>query len=89
ETGVQAVLGPRLPTQQYEALGIPKIVDYWAARVASEEDFLPDDEIDEIRWMPIAHARQLLTYEHDADLVEQSATLPPTFPLIVLRHAQA
>ncbi|MDP2287016.1 MAG: NUDIX domain-containing protein [Actinomycetota bacterium] len=89
ETGVQAVLGPRLPTLEYEALGLPKTVDYWAARVASEEEFLPDDEVDEIRWMPVAQARQLLTYERDADLVEQAATLPPTVPLIILRHAQA
>ena len=37
ETGVQAVLGPRLPTQEYEALGMPKVVDYWSARVDTEE----------------------------------------------------
>ncbi|MDO8732390.1 MAG: NUDIX hydrolase [Actinomycetota bacterium] len=89
ETGVQAVLGPRLPTQEYQALGVPKMVDYWAARVESEEEFLPDDEVDEIRWMPVAQARQLLSYEHDAYLVEQAATLPVTVPLIILRHAQA
>ncbi len=89
ETGVQAVLGARLPTQEYVALGSPKTVEYWAARVQGEEDFIPDDEVDEVRWMPVAHARQLLTYEHDAALVEQAATLPPTVPLIILRHAQA
>ena len=89
ETGVQAVLGARLPTQEYIALGQPKVVDYWSARVNTEEEFLPDDEIDEIRWMPVTQARQLLTYEHDAELVEQAATLPPTVPLIILRHAQA
>ena len=89
ETGVQAVLGPRLPTQEYEALGMPKVVDYWSARVDTEEEFLPDDEVDEIRWLPVTQARQLLTYEHDADLVEQAATLPTTVPLIILRHAQA
>ncbi|MDO9484915.1 MAG: NUDIX hydrolase [Actinomycetota bacterium] len=89
ETGVQAILGPRLPTQEYEALGSPKIVDYWAAKVDAQEEFLPDDEVDEIRWLPVAQARQLLTYEHDADLVEQAATLPATVPLIILRHGQA
>ena len=30
-----------------------------------------------------------MTYEHDIALVEQAATLPPTVPLIILRHTQA
>ncbi|MFA7323416.1 MAG: NUDIX hydrolase, partial [Candidatus Nanopelagicales bacterium] len=89
ETGVEAVLGARLPTQSYVALGLPKTVEYWVAREHGEEEFLPSDEIDETRWVPVGQARSLLTYEHDADLVEQASTLPLTFPLIVLRHTQA
>jgi len=89
ETGVQAILGARLPTQEYEAFGLPKLVDYWAARVGGVEDFTPNEEVDETRWVPTAQARSLLTYPHDAELVEQASTLPRTYPLIVLRHAQA
>jgi 8-oxo-dGTP pyrophosphatase MutT (NUDIX family)/phosphohistidine phosphatase SixA len=89
ETGVQAVLGARLPTQHYLSLGHPKTVEYWVARDNDEEDFVPSDEIDETRWVPTGQARGLLTYEHDADLVEQASALPLTVPLIVLRHTQA
>jgi len=89
ETGIQAVLGARLPTQEYMALGQPKTVDYWVAHMNAEEEFQPNDEIDEMRWVNVQSARHLLTYAHDVTLVEQAATLPPTQPLIILRHTQA
>ena len=89
ETGIQAVLGARLPTQEYTALGQLKTVEYWVAHVKAEEEFQPNDEVDELRWVNVQSARHLLTYAHDITLVEQAATLPPTQPLIILRHAQA
>lgn len=89
ETGVHVVLGARLPTQEYIALGQPKTVDYWVAHMRTEEDFQSNDEVDEMRWVNIQSARHLLTYSHDIKLVEQAATLPPTQPLIILRHTQA
>ncbi|MGA0978862.1 MAG: NUDIX domain-containing protein, partial [Candidatus Nanopelagicales bacterium] len=42
ETGLVPVLGPPLARQEYVALGAPKGVDYWAARVGSDEGFAPD-----------------------------------------------
>jgi 8-oxo-dGTP pyrophosphatase MutT (NUDIX family)/phosphohistidine phosphatase SixA len=89
ETGIQAILGARLPTQEYTALGQPKTVDYWVAHMKAEEEFQPNDEVDELRWVNVQSARHLLTYAHDVTLVEQAATLPPTQPLIILRHTQA
>jgi 8-oxo-dGTP diphosphatase len=89
ETGMQAVLGARMPTQEYTALGRPKTVEYWVAKARNEEEFVPNEEVDELRWVPVQQVRSLLTYEHDIALVEQAATLPPTVPLIILRHTQA
>lgn len=89
ETGIQAVLGSRLPTQKYIALGRSKTVEYWVAQARNEEEFVPNDEVDELRWISVQQAKSLLTYEHDVALVEQAATLPPTTPLIILRHTQA
>lgn len=89
ESGYVPLLGAPLPTLNYHALGHPKQVQYWAASVRSHEVFSPNDEIDEIRWVPLAQARHHLTYEHDADTVETAAALPQTVPLIVLRHTQA
>lgn len=89
ETGINARLAAPLPSQQYIALGRPKLVHYWAARIAGDEGFSPDEEIDEIRWLPIAAAKELLTYPHDGALVDAALELPETSPLIVLRHTKA
>ena len=45
-------------------------------------------EMDEVSWLPLAQARQRLTYPRDAAVI---AGLRPraTVPLIVLRHASA
>ena len=75
ETGYQAVLGARLPSLRYPVEGIPKVVDFWAARVSGDEGFIPGSEIDDIRWLPIDQARHELNYSSEADLVE-CARLP-------------
>lgn len=89
ETGHQVVLGVPLPRQQYIALGLPKQVDYWVARSRADEGFVPHAEIDDIRWLPVDQAHSLLTYAHDAQLVDRAVAMPPTTPLVILRHTQA
>lgn len=89
ETGLVPVLGPPLTRQEYIALGSPKVVDYWAARVGSDEGFAPDDEVEEIAWLPAEEAAARLTYPRDGDLVREAVALPPSSPLILLRHTQA
>ena len=89
ETGYTPVLGAPLPTQQYSVLSRPKVVNYWSASVGVEEGFAPDDEIDEIRWIPVDQCAEHLTYPADVTLVQTAVAKPPTVPLIVLRHTQA
>lgn len=89
ETGYTAVLGIPLHSQSYSVLSRPKVVNYWSARVGGEVGFAPDDEIDEIRWIAVEDAVELLTYANDALLVSDAAARPPTVPLVVLRHTQA
>lgn len=89
ETGLVPVLGVPLPRQEYIALGRPKIVDYWIARVGSDEGFTPDEEIDELRWVTPDEAAGQLTYPRDAELVRMAAAHPATSPLVLLRHTQA
>ncbi len=89
ETGYQAVLGARLPSLRYPVEGIPKVVDFWAARVSGDEGFIPGSEIDEICWLPIEQARHELDYSSEADLVECATLLPATSPLILIRHTAA
>ena len=89
ETGLIPILGIPLPRQEYIALGRPKVVHYWVARVGRDEGFSPDDEVDEVIWVSPEQARAQLTYPRDADLVDAACALPETSPLILLRHAQA
>jgi uncharacterized protein with HEPN domain len=37
-----------------------------------EGDFEPNDEVDEIQWVPIARVRDLLTHDDDYVLIEQA-----------------
>ena len=36
-----------------------------------EFEFEPNEEVDELRWLPPSEATELLTYEHDADLAQE------------------
>ena len=96
ETGIRVVLGRRLPTVRYLSGGRPKRVDYWAARPADGPGdapppaFEPNDEVDDLAWVPLPDARGRLTYSHDADLLAEFAAGPAqTAPIVVLRHAWA
>jgi len=89
ETGYNVTLGAPLKQLRYTALGQPKIVSYWCASIRGNEGFTPNDEVDELRWLPVEHAQHQLTYAHDAQIVGDAAALPETTPLILLRHTQA
>jgi 8-oxo-(d)GTP phosphatase len=89
ETGLTPILQVPLQTQTYSVLSRPKVVNYWRARIRSQEEFTPDDEIDETRWVPVAAAPQLLTYPSDVRLVAQATGVPDTVPLVILRHTRA
>ena len=89
ETGYNVTLAARLPSAHYMAQGQPKQVDYWVATVRGDEGFAPDDEVDEIRWIPVEDAAEFLTYADDAEMVRLAAGAPETVPLVILRHAKA
>ncbi|MEO3787891.1 NUDIX domain-containing protein [Actinocorallia sp. B10E7] len=90
ETGVVPRLGPRLPTVSYLTAKGPKRVDYWAAEIAEEGRFRPDDEVDELVWAPVPEALGTLSYPHDVEVLRAYTALPErTRPVIVLRHASA
>ncbi|GAA2283936.1 NUDIX hydrolase [Nonomuraea roseoviolacea subsp. roseoviolacea] len=90
ETCLTVVLGRALPTVHYLIGGRVKRVDYWTARVVEQEVFEPGDEVDELRWVPVAEARSLLTYEWDTGLPGALTAAPlDTTPLVLIRHATA
>jgi len=89
ESGYTPLLLAPLPMQSYSVNSRPKVVSYCHARVRSDEGFAPDDEVDQIRWVPVADAKDLLTYPSEVRLVDLAAAMPQTTPLIILRHTQA
>ena len=95
ETGLRTRLGHPLVEVSYPVAEGTKSVAYWCARALSEsEPFVPNREVDEVRWVSLSQARSLLTYEHDGTLLESFHALLDrkahrTRTLIVLRHAKA
>jgi len=89
ETGQTARLGPVLGDVRYSVPEGGKLVRYWAAEARGGE-FAPGDETDELRWLDAAQAADLLSYRHDADLLERFTKLgPPTSVIALVRHAKA
>jgi 8-oxo-dGTP diphosphatase len=74
ETGLHCTLGRELSSTSYtDRKGRAKVVRYWVMDIASDDGFAPDDEVDELRWVPPAEAAALLSYPHDAELIEEVA----------------
>jgi 8-oxo-(d)GTP phosphatase len=90
ETGLRVVLGRRLTPSVYRSAGGVKQVSYWAARSAGSDGFVPNHEVDEVRWLPAAQARDRMSYERDVAVLDEFSSGPVlTVPLVLLRHAAA
>ena len=71
EIGLRCRLGHELPPTAYrDGKGRDKVVRYWMMEPLDGE-FVPSDEVDEMRWVPAAGARSLLSYEHDRELLRE------------------
>ena len=67
ETGLRCELGELVGSTRY---GL-KEVRYFSMTCAGEPR--AQDEVDEVRWVPLDEAAALLTYERDADLLSRLA----------------
>lgn len=74
ETGLRCRLGDELLTVEYtDHRDRPKVVRYWAMTPEDGRDagsFTPTEEIDEVRWVTREEAGDLLSYEHDTEVVD-------------------
>jgi 8-oxo-dGTP diphosphatase len=81
ETGLRCLLGaPAGETRYRDSKGRDKVVHYWLmepeSEVAAADDaFVPNDEVDAVRWCSLADATTHLTYAHDRTLLA-AAPLP-------------
>lgn len=101
ETGLRCVLERVIGRIHYvDRRGRPKTVRYWIMRPLSGS-FVPSQEVDEMRWLPVDEAEAQLSYEHDRGLLRRLAhpatTMSPglgrthrtAVPMYLVRHAKA
>ena len=102
ETEIEITLGRKLRTVRYLSDGRPKQVDYWAARPAAQAvgggagepaapaPFTPNEEVDQLAWLPLTAAGDRLSYQHDTEVLGEFASAPAaTTAIILVRHASA
>jgi 8-oxo-dGTP pyrophosphatase MutT (NUDIX family) len=76
ETGVRCEAVRELfPSRYLDDKGRRKLVRWWLMRPVTGR-FEPTDEVDELRWVPLERAGELLDYERDRELVASAATAP-------------
>ncbi len=75
ETGLVCRLGEELSESRYvDGRGRPKRVRYWVMTVESGA-FAPNDEVDEVRWLPLGQVAAALTYERDQPVIQSFASV--------------
>ena len=71
ETGlVCRVVGEAGATEYIDSKDRPKRVRWWLMEPL-QGDFIPNDEVDEVRWVKPAEAAALLSYDRDLALLER------------------
>jgi 8-oxo-dGTP pyrophosphatase MutT (NUDIX family) len=90
ETGFEVVVGRRGPRTHYPVREGTKRVDYWMVRAVGGA-FTPNDEVDELRWLPVPEATHLVTHDHDRAVLADAARtdVPREVSLLLVRHASA
>jgi 8-oxo-dGTP diphosphatase len=68
-------------TDYIDRKGRPKVVAYWVMSAVAGT-FVPNEEVDELRWADVTTAGQLLSYERDRELLAVVAADDQLEPLI-------
>lgn len=98
EAGISVKLGRKLDIIRYQVGDEDKEVHFWASKVkdkaAKKQKFQANAEIAKCEWVSAEKALELLTYEHDRNLLNLCLSLHKdkeleTRAVIVLRHAKA
>lgn len=89
ETGYTAHLGRRLIAVSYPVERGVKKVRYWAARCV-DGSFAPNDEVDELKWLPVAEAMKQLGYQLDRKVLRHFEKGPvDSRTVLIVRHGTA
>ncbi len=89
EIGAHVAVQRRLERVRYLAEGADKTVAYWVMRYLGGA-FVANDEVDELRWLSVAEADDVLTWETDREVLASYAARPlPDSLVLLVRHAKA
>jgi 8-oxo-dGTP diphosphatase len=75
ETGIRCTLGPAAGRTRYrDSKGRDKVVHYWlmepeSAAAVADGAFVPNEEVDDVRWCSVSDAAKTLSYSHDRKLL--------------------
>ena len=90
ETNIQTEFGAFLGDIEYLTPDGKKHVFFWAAKAINQNNFTPNSEVDQIKWVEVKKVKELLTLETDKKILAQFIKLDfDTKPFILLRHAKA
>lgn len=91
ETGIRATFTRQLDTIDYEESGEEKRVKYWAAHCALNNiEFVPNEEVDQMKWLPASQALEQATHDSDKSIIETFMNQEQhTDTLIILRHTKS
>lgn len=73
ETGMQVVLGDFAGSCSYLVRQRVKVVLFWNMEIRNETRFVVNDEVDQLKWLPVKKALKTLTYEFEQDLLRSNA----------------
>lgn len=77
EIGVRCALGRDLGIVSYlDGRGRPKTVRYWEMTLPDGDAIRPENEVDDARWIALADAAGLLTYDHDRGMLDRVGEHP-------------
>lgn len=69
ECNLRCELHEELQSDEYNVRKGKKLVRWWRMSVVEDLGFEPDDEVDELRWLPTRDAKAIATYDHDRLLI--------------------
>ena len=73
EIGVRCEAGRELsPIESTDHNGRHKVVRYWLMEAVGQHAFEPNEEVDELRWLPVRHAVGRVSYPRDRDVLNQA-----------------
>ena len=91
ETGFDVRLGKLIGKTVYPVKNTTKVVYYWTGQVIGGE-FVPNGEVDEIRWLTVDAAKELMSYDLDRQVLakaEKRFSKAATARILYVRHARA